>query len=58
MSVKRGFKQGDAFSNGLFEIAIDRLIRNIIVSNEIKMIRVITPRTNERVELKGGAYIK
>ena len=29
VSVKRGFKQGDAFSNGLFDIAIDPLIRNI-----------------------------
>ena len=56
MSIKRGFKQGDVFSNGLFNISIDPLIRNIIADRDIKMIRMITLRTSEEIQIKAGGY--
>ena len=34
LHIERGVKQGDAFSNGIFNICIDPLIRNIIMSRE------------------------
>ena len=40
-----------------FIVSIDPEIRNIISSREIKMIRLITPRTLEKIELKAGAYV-
>ena len=57
VQINRGFEQGDAFSNGLFNLAIDTLIRNIIASRVIIMIRLISPTTSESVGLKSGAYV-
>ena len=35
VDIERGFKQGDAFSNGIFNISIDPLIRNLITCREM-----------------------
>ena len=40
-----------------FIVSIDPVIRNIISSIEIKMMRLITPRSMEKIELKAGAYV-
>ena len=56
VDIERGFKQGDAFSNGIFNISIDPLIRNIIMCRDTKMIRIMTPRSMIPVEHKAGAY--
>ena len=54
VNIKRGFKQGDAFSNGLFNLSIDPLIRNLIASREIRMVRFITPNSGEEIKMKAG----
>ena len=56
IEIKRGFKQGDASSNGWFNLGMDPLIRNIIMRREIKMINIRTPRTMNPILLKAGAY--
>ena len=56
VDIKRGFKQGDASSNGFFNLAIDPLIRNMTMSREIEMINIRTPKSLEQVPIKAGAY--
>ena len=56
IGIHRGFKQGDAFSNGCFNISIDPLIRNIIADRDIRMIRLVTLRSREEVQMKAGGY--
>ena len=56
LSIKRGFKQGDSPSCGLFNICIDPLIRNVIADRNIRMIRMITLRTREEVNMKAGGF--
>ena len=56
VGIHRGFKQGDAFSNGCFNISIDPLIRNIIADRDIEMIRLVTLISREEVQMKAGGY--
>ena len=44
IGIHRGFKQGDAFSNGLFNISIDPSKRNIISDRDIRMLSLTTLR--------------
>ena len=54
--IHRGFNQGDAFSNGCFNIGIDPLIGNIIADREIGMLSLTTLRTREVLQMKAGGY--
>ena len=56
IAIHRGFKQGDAFSNGCFNISIDPLIRNIIADRNISMLRMVTLRSREELQMKAGGY--
>ena len=56
VNIKRGFKKSDTFSNGLFNLSIDPLIRNLIASREIRMVRFITPNSGEEIKMKAGGY--
>ena len=56
IGIQRGFKQGDALSNGLFNISNDPLIRNIIADRDIRMLSLTTLRSREEVQVKAGGY--
>ena len=53
--LERGVKQGDALSCGLFVLAIDPLLRNIIANETIKGLTIPTDEQN-LVEVKVLAY--
>ena len=54
-SLKNGVKQGDALSCGLFVLAMDPLVRNIIANDHIEGLLVPTCQY-ENVEVKVLAY--
>ena len=56
LEIKRGIKQGDGLSGGVFNIGIDPLIRNILMCEEIRRINMVTPRTLEPLMIKVGAH--
>ena len=55
LRLERGVKQGDALSCGLFVLAIDPLLRNLVANNDIRGLH-IPVEDHESLEVKVLAY--